>query len=80
MTGTLDTWVKMHVNQLESTMSKQVTLHGKTIDFGAAVVLMDDDIRDDLHNTITPCSEQEFLDAYVLAHAAKYDGAQFAVA
>lgn len=63
-------------------MSNQVTLNGKTIDFDAAVNLMDDDIREDLHNNkMAPCcTDQEFLDAYVQAHAAKYDGEEFQVA
>ena len=61
-------------------MSKQVTLNGKTIDFDAAVNLKDDEIREDLHNKMAPCTDQEFMDAYVEAHAAKYDGEQFQVA
>ena len=61
-------------------MSKQVTLNGKTIDFDAAVNLMDDDIRECLHNKMAPCTDQEFLNAYVEAHAAKYDGEEFQVA
>ena len=61
-------------------MSKQVTLNGKTIDFDAAVNLMDDEIREDLHSKMAPCSDQAFLDAYVEAHAAKYDGEEFQVA
>jgi hypothetical protein len=67
-------------NQPESSMSKQATLNGKTIDFDAAVNLMDDEIREDLHNKMAPCSDQEFLDAYVAAHAAKYNGEEFQVA
>jgi len=61
-------------------MSKQVTLNGKTIDVDAAVNLMDDEIREDLHNKMAPCTDQEFMDAYVEAHAAKYGGEQFQVA
>lgn len=61
-------------------MNKQVTLNGKTIDFDAAVNLMDDEIREELHNKMAPCTDQEFLDAYVEAHAAKYDGEEFQVA
>lgn len=57
----------------------QVNLNGKTIDFDAAVNLMDDDIREDLNNKIGGCTEQEFLDAYVQAHAAKFDGEEFKV-
>ena len=61
-------------------MSKQVTLNGKTIDFDAAVNLMDDEIREDLHNKMAPCTDQEFMDAYVQAHAAKFDGEEYQVA
>lgn len=61
-------------------MSEQVTLNAKTIDFGAAVELMDDEIREGLHNKMAPCTDQEFLDAYVQAHSAKYDGEEFQAA
>lgn len=60
-------------------MDNQVTLNGKTIAFDAAVNLMDNDIREDLHNKMAPCSDQAFLDAYVQAHAAKFDGEMFTV-
>ncbi len=61
-------------------MNKQVKLNGKTIDFDAAVNLMDDEIREELHNKMAPCTDQEFLDAYIAAHAAKFDGEEFQVA
>ena len=60
-------------------MSKRVNLNGKTIDFDAAVNLMDDEIREDLHNKMAPCTDQEFIDAYAKAHADKYDGEDFEV-
>lgn len=60
-------------------MSKQVTLNGKTIDFDAAVNLMDDEIREELHSKLAPCTDQEFMDAYVEAHAAKFEGEEFQV-
>jgi hypothetical protein len=60
-------------------MSKQVNLNGKTIDFDAAVNLMDDDIREALHSKMAPCTDQEFIDAYVEAHAAKFEGEEFQV-
>lgn len=60
-------------------MSKRVNLNGKTIDFDSAVNLMDDEIREDLHNKMAPCTDQEFLDAYAKAHADKYDGEEFEV-
>lgn len=60
-------------------MSKRVNLNGKTIDFDAAVNLMDDEIREGLHNKMAPCTDQEFIDAYAKAHADKYDGEEFEV-
>ena len=38
------------------------------IDFDEAVNLMDDDIREELHQELAPCSEQEFFDAYCERH------------
>jgi hypothetical protein len=35
--------------------------------FDAAVGLMDDEIREDLHSRIAPCTEVEFLKAYLEA-------------
>ena len=57
----------------------KVTLNNHEIDFDAAVMLMDDEIRERLHDEWDDGDEQEFLDAYVAAHAAKYDGEAFAV-
>lgn len=42
------------------------------IPFQLATVLMDDEIREQLHNTIAPCSAQEFFSAYEKAHEQKY--------
>lgn len=76
--GAAQDWI---IHAVESRgMSKRVNLNGKTIDFDAAVNLMDDDIREDLHNKMAPCTDQEFLDAYAKAHADKYDGEEFEVA
>ena len=56
----------------------KVELNGKQVDYEAAVVLMDDDLREELHSQLAPCSEQEFMDAYAPQHAAKF-GEQFQV-
>ena len=46
-----------------------VMLNGHEIDFEAAVILMDDGLREELHSEMAgSCTEQEFLDAYVAAH------------
>ena len=52
---------------------------GRTVDYAAAVELMDDDLREQLHLEMAPCTNQEFYDAYVKAHAAKYNGEKFQI-
>ncbi len=51
----------------------KVMLRDKEIDFDVVVELMDEDIRDRLHTTMDPCSNQQFMDAYAKAHADKYN-------
>ena len=46
--------------------------------FDAAVALMDDEIREELHNKLAPCTEEEFLEAYIEAHFQKY-GEEFTI-
>lgn len=50
-------------------MSK-INSNGTEFDFDAARNLMDDDLCEAIHGTVE--TEQEFFDAYVAAHAAKY--------
>lgn len=52
---------------------------GHLIGYDAAVEMMDDDLREELHREMAPCSNQEFYDAYVKAHAAKYNGEKFQI-
>ena len=56
----------------------EVTLNNRTIDFTAAVNLMDDEIREAVHADLAPCSDQEFLDEYCKRHQEKY-GEQFTI-
>ena len=51
---------------------KKVNLNGYEVDFDACVILMDEEIREELHMELAPCTEQEFLDAYVERHAEKF--------
>lgn len=46
--------------------------------YEAAVVLMDDDIREELHREYAPCTELKFLEAYMDKHYEKY-GMEFIV-
>ena len=52
---------------------------GRTVDYAAAVELMDDDLREQMHMEMAPCTNQEFYDAYVKAHATKYNGEKFQI-
>lgn len=42
------------------------------IDFAQSVMYMDDDIREEIHSDLAPCTEQEFFDAYCKAHEEKF--------
>lgn len=53
-------------------MKTVINKSGTEINWDAAVMLMDDGIREALHNEMAPCTEQEFFTAYETAHAAKY--------
>lgn len=46
--------------------------------FQSAVEAMDDDIREEVHADLAPCSEEEFLTEYMKRHAQKY-GEQFTI-
>lgn len=55
-------------------MSTITDATGNEIDFDAAVNLMDDTIRETLHDAIgdTPATEQEFFNMYAAAHMRKF--------
>lgn len=46
--------------------------------FSAAVALMDDEIREKIHMDLAPCTEEEFLAAYMEEHEKKY-GTEFVI-
>ena len=46
--------------------------------YEAAVNLMDDKIREELHNEMAPCTDLEFLEAYMKRHEEKY-GEEFEI-
>lgn len=67
--------------ELEKLASRQYVEDedGHLVDYDAAVEMMDDDLREELHREMAPCTNQEFYDAYVKAHAAKYNGEKFQI-
>lgn len=54
-------------------MKKMVIVENGMVDFEDAVFFMDDEIREELHAEMAPCTDQEFFDAYCEKHAEKYD-------
>lgn len=52
-----------------------INSNGTEIDFETAVNYMDDEIREDLHGELSPCTEQEFFNAYCERHFKKYSEA-----
>ena len=51
-------------------MISVINTHGTEIDYEAAVMLMDDEIREEICGTVD--TDQEFFDAYCEAHEARY--------
>lgn len=53
-------------------MGTVINSAGKTIDFEAAVNIMDDELRESVHFELAPCADQEFFDAYCKRHFEKF--------
>jgi hypothetical protein len=69
---------KQHKETEQKKMSKVVDWDGREIDFDTAVALMDDDIREELHEELSPCTAQRFFNAYLEQHYADF-GEEFRV-
>ena len=52
-------------------MMTVVNKNGFELDFDATVDFMDDDLREQLHSAMAPCTEQEFFTAYETAFELK---------
>ena len=46
--------------------------------YAAAVNLMDDDLREEIHMELTPCTDEEFLREYEKRHLEKF-GEEFQI-
>lgn len=53
-------------------MSTVMNQNGQEVEFDDAVFYMDDEIREELHMKLAPCTDQEFFTAYEKAHYQKY--------
>lgn len=53
-------------------MTMVINSNGTSIDYDAAVELMDDDLREEVAADLAPCTEQEFFTEYCKRHAVKF--------
>lgn len=53
-------------------MAMIINSAGASIDYTAAVELMDDDIREAVAADLAPCTDQEFFAEYCKRHAVKF--------
>ena len=53
---------------------KVVNSYGYEVDFDAAVEIMDDELREEIHNKFAPCTEQKFFEEYSKAHEERFLG------
>ena len=53
-------------------MEDVINRNGRSISFEAAKIFMNEEIRENLHGEIAPCTEQEFFTAYEKAHLEKF--------
>ena len=61
-------------------MNVILTVNGydRKVDFDACVNMMDDDLREQVHCELAPCTDQAFLDRYCQLHEKKY-GEEFQI-
>lgn len=50
----------------------KVRIYNDKVEFNTLVELMDDEIREKIHDEKAPCTEQEFIDRYIEEHEKKY--------
>lgn len=48
------------------------------VDYDACVNMMDDDLREQIHEEMAPCTDQEFLNRYCQLHEKKF-GEEFRI-
>ena len=50
----------------------KVTVNGQSVDFDAAVNLMDNDLREEIHTAFVDGTEQDFINMYAAGHKARF--------
>lgn len=70
---------KINIKQpLERMVTKMTDRELKLKYWKSTVSLMDDEIREQVHGELAPCTNEEFLDRYEEIHFEKY-GAEFVI-
>lgn len=59
-------------------MGKVMNSYGVEVYYNVAVMMMDDEIREEVHADLAPCTDQEFFTEYCKRHYDKY-GEEFAL-
>lgn len=49
-----------------------IDLTGKEQNYKSAVALMDDELREEVHGDLAPCTNQEFIEEYAKRHEVKF--------
>ena len=65
-------WVEYDVTDVRTNGQPMAWIAYSPTTYAAAVNLMDDDIRERLHNELAPCTNIEFLQAYAAAHREQF--------
>lgn len=50
-----------------------VNEYGVNIDYDLAVSFMDDDLREEIHGDLAPCTDQQFFDEYAKRYEQKFN-------
>lgn len=69
MQGYIKLAIRNYIKEEIKMNAKEIIENGY---YDAAVNLMDDETREDLHRELAPCSDEEFLTAYMIRHKEKY--------
>lgn len=63
---------RMYREEIPMTYPRVQNRHGDDMDYEAAVQMMDDDLREALHEELVPTTPQRFFDAYAQTHREKF--------
>lgn len=53
-------------------MKKVINSYGTEVNYNAALMIMDDELREEIHEELSPCTDQEFFEEYAKRHEEKF--------